>query len=118
VADFGIRQDEGADRGYDSRYAPIPPKREEGSGSEGAAIASLVVGLLGMTTACIPFLGVAVGVLGIVLGIKGREAPQGAGVAVAGIVVSAMCLVLSLAFTVFWVMGTGSGGGCFQPGST
>jgi len=88
------------------QYPPgEPPARPA---ANGAAVAALVLGILALLFFWVPFanlLAVVMGVVGIVLGAVGRGRARrtgsgGAGAALAGILLSAAAIVLSLAVTV------------------
>lgn len=76
--------------------------------SNGVGIAALVVGIVSLFVWWIPFLGLVVAVVAVVLGIVGiRKASRGAasnkGMAIAGLVTGALGLVASLIITIFFV---------------
>ena len=68
------------------------------------AIASLVLGILGVIPIPIPFIGTASAIVGIILGILGKKklAEEGSptGVATAGIVLS----IIGLVFSIIWLI--------------
>ena len=75
--------------------------------ANGMAIGSLIVGILSIVTAIIPFVGIIAWVLapiGLVLGFLARKRPGGQGLAIAGIVTSAIGLVICI----LWVIGAGA----------
>jgi hypothetical protein len=118
LTNFGIKQDQASGE-YDPRYAPIPPKKQESS--DGPAIASLVLGLVGLGIACVPVVGVLLGLIGIALGMKGKESSRNPGIATAGIVLNVICLLLSLAVTLLFLVGgcaSGGSAGSYPSGST
>lgn len=61
----------------------------------GMAIASLVLGLIGLGGWCIPIVGLPLTVIGLVLGIKGLRSPN-RGMAIAGIVLCSLGLLASV----------------------
>ena len=63
--------------------------------SNGKAIASLVLGLVGIVAWIIPLIGFPVTIVGLILGIVGRNCEK-KGLAVAGIVLSAIFLAVTL----------------------
>ena len=80
------RRDQYGDR--DARRRP-----EEGGG---AAVAALVLGIVGLVTLCIPyvnFLGLLCSILAIILGAVGRNSRSG-GMAIAGLVLGILVVVL------------------------
>ena len=62
---------------------------------KGFSIASMVLGIVGFLAWCIPLLGYPVCIVGLVLGILGRK-KGGKGMAIAGIIMCAITLVLTL----------------------
>ena len=75
--------------------------------SNGLAIGSLVLGILSIVTAIIPFVGIVAWVLapiGLILGFLARKKPGGQGLAIAGIVTSGIGLVICI----LWVVGFGA----------
>ena len=59
------------------------------------AIASLVLGICGLFGWCIPCAGLPMGIVGLILGIKGLKS-ENRGMAIAGIVLCSLTLVASL----------------------
>jgi hypothetical protein len=127
VGNFAIRDDDGVQNGgpgpgpgperagrgepeYDSRYAPIPPTKIEGG--EGAAIASLVLGIFSLLGSCVWFLALPMAAIGLALGARGREGGA-RGIAVAGTILCGIALFLSLAFGALFLFGScmSTGGG-------
>ena len=92
--------------GYNPTPGYIPPQPPTPQQSNGMATASLVLGIitlaafLGFFTAVTPFIGVATGVVGLILGIMARK-KQPSSMSTAGIVLSviglAMCLIVLIA---------------------
>jgi uncharacterized membrane protein YphA (DoxX/SURF4 family) len=75
-----------------------PPALEPEYGHKdhgGKAIASLVLGILGLLGWCLPIVGLPMTITGLVLGIKGHSS-RNQGMAVAGIVLNIIGLVLSV----------------------
>lgn len=68
---------------------------EMASQKKGTAIAALVLGIFGLLAWIIPIVGLPVGIVGLVLGIKGSKR-SGKGMAIAGIVLSTICLILTI----------------------
>ena len=62
---------------------------------KGFSIASMVLGIVGFLAWCIPLFGLPICVTGLVLGILGRK-KGGKGMALAGIIMCAITLVLTL----------------------
>jgi hypothetical protein len=87
----------------DQRPAPPPPAAPPTQGSNGLAIAALIVGILAIGSAFIPLFGMIValpgGVAAIVMGVLARKrVPQvgGGGLAMAGIITGAAGIVIAL----------------------
>lgn len=71
-------------------YSEPPPPAK----SNGLAIAALVLGIIGLVTCWVPFLGLALGVLAVIFGILGlRRRPVGKGMSIAGIVLGALAVI-------------------------
>jgi len=68
----------------------------------GKAVASLVLGILGLVLWFIPLFGLPVTIIGLVLGIAALKSPR-RGMAIAGTVMSVIGLVLSLVNAAFGV---------------
>ncbi len=72
----------------------------------GQAVTSLVLGIISIVFAFIPCFGLitlATGITGLVMGILGRKSVTRHGMAVTGIVLSAISLGLFILTTIFWV---------------
>ncbi|MDD9205083.1 DUF4190 domain-containing protein, partial [Georgenia sp. 10Sc9-8] len=97
----------GSSYGAPGQYGPGGPYQEQPR--NGLGIAALVVGIVSLLVAWLPFIGlisVLGGVVGIVLGAMGlkrvgRGEATNRGTAVAGIVVSVVAILLAIAATVF-----------------
>ena len=61
----------------------------------GFAVASLVLGIIGLLAWCIPIIGLPINVVGLVLGIKGRESVSSS-MAKAGVTMCIIGLVLTI----------------------
>lgn len=61
----------------------------------GKAVASLVLGIVGLVAWCLPIFGLPVTIIGLVMGIQGRKSSN-ASLAIAGIVLSSIGLALSV----------------------
>lgn len=86
-----------ADNNYQS---PAPMQQKNGM-----AIASLVLGIVAFVLSCFPIVGLVGGVVGLVLGIMGLKnagpSANGKGMAIAGIILSALGLVGAIIWMVF-----------------
>lgn len=93
-----------------SRFTPTP-----GAGNNGLAVASLICGCVGFlgTFCCltVPFAGSVVPLAGIVLGLvalsqlKANPGQEGKGMAIAGIVLSAVGMLISVGMTILVLAG-------------
>ena len=86
----------GATNVYVQQSPPAP--------TNGLGIASLVLGILSVATVWIPFLGMIAWItapLGLILGFVGLSKPYGRGVTIAGIICSAIALLIALAWVIF-----------------
>ena len=70
---------------------PVQPPPPGG----GKAIASLVLGLVGLIAWCLPLIGFPVSIVGIVMGSRGMKSDK-RGMATAGLVLSIICLAATL----------------------
>jgi len=77
----------------DEPAAALPEIRDRHGGQ---AIASLVLGCVGMLAWCLPIAGLPLTLIGLVLGIRGLRSRY-RGLAIAGVTLSALGLILSLA---------------------
>jgi hypothetical protein len=66
------------------------------------ALASLVIGPIGLIGCCLPIVGLPLSITGLVLGLKGLKSPN-ANKAIAGIVFSGLGLMLSVINGLLWV---------------
>ena len=67
---------------------------------KGMAVASLVLGILGVLCCCVPALGPVLSIIGLVLGIISVRKMTSKGLAIAGLVVSAIGVLMGLYMTV------------------
>ncbi len=81
-------------------YEPTPAEPEK----KGFAIAALVLGIVGLIAWCLPILGYPVGIVGIIMGIVGLQKTSKKGMCIAGIIMSAVCLIASLVNSIAGVM--------------
>ncbi|HEX3917077.1 MAG TPA: DUF4190 domain-containing protein [Caulobacteraceae bacterium] len=75
--------------------------------ASGAAIASLVCGILGLLTGWIPIVGIvglALGIGAVITGIIGARRTNGRGMAIAGLVCGAIVILLWIVVTVIFVV--------------
>lgn len=82
------------------QYSQYPQKPQ--GGTDGKAIASLVLGIVGIVVGCFfGLLGVVVGIVGLVLGIMSNKQMK-SGMALAGIILNSVCIVWSV---ISWIIG-------------
>lgn len=74
---------------YSQDQQPAPQEKK------GLSVASLVLGICGFVACCLPLIGYPVTITGLVLGIIGKK-KGGKGMAIAGIILSAISLALTL----------------------
>ena len=73
--------------------------------SKGMAIASLVLGILGVLCCCIPGLGFVLSLVGLILGIISVRKMENKGLAIAGLVVSAIGALIGIYMLVSFLIG-------------
>jgi len=90
----------------DPAGAPQSPQQQ---GGNGLAVAGLVMGILSLVLFWIPFLGILLGLLGLIFGGIGigraNKVGKGKGMAIAGLVMGIIGLLLGLAW-IFLLVGT------------
>jgi hypothetical protein len=72
----------------------------------GQAVTSLVLGIISIVFTFIPcfgFIAIVTGIIGLIMGILGRKSVTRHGMAVTGIVLSAISLGLSVLFTILYI---------------
>src|SRR5207249_1923500 len=78
----------------DYDYSP-PGTSSGGGGGSGLAVTSLILGILSFPTLiCCCYLNVPLSLAGIITGIIGMSKPQGRGMAITGVVLSALSLLV------------------------
>jgi hypothetical protein len=81
---------------------PIPAAEIGNQATGGTAMASLVLGVIGLVVCCLPILGLPVSITGLVLGIKGQKSLQ-QNKAVIGICLNLLGLGISVVNGLMWV---------------
>ncbi|MBC7943260.1 DUF4190 and DUF4352 domain-containing protein [Candidatus Saccharibacteria bacterium] len=71
--------------------------------SNGLAIAAMVIGIVAFLLGWVPFLGFALGVTAIVLGIVGLKKSTGKGMSIAGLVTGGLAVLLNLVFVAIFL---------------
>jgi hypothetical protein len=85
-------------------FSPMYPYMYEPTDNKkGFAITSLVLGIVSMVMFCISFFTVIVGVLGIIFGVLGLKS-SGKGMAIAGIITSAVGLLSWVGIIIIWII--------------
>lgn len=79
------------DSNFTNDYYQNQPQPEQ----KGMSIASMVLGICGFIAWCIPLFGYPVTIVGLILGILGKN-KGGKGMAIAGIITSSITLLLTL----------------------
>lgn len=78
--------------------------------SNGIAIAGMVLGIISIVLCWIPFVPVVLGIVGLILGVKGMRKsntlPQnkGKGMGITGIICGSMGTLVSVIYTIVWIM--------------
>ena len=84
--------------------APVPPPGPQGG--KGLAVASMVLGIISLVCFCWWYISVVAAIIGLILGIVSlRGQKPGRGMAIAGIVTSAIGLVLMVIFLILAAAG-------------
>ena len=73
------------------------------------ALVGMILGILGIVCCWIPILGLATAIVGLILGIKGLQnskniANKGRGFGIAGISCGSVGIVLSIIYTIVWIV--------------
>jgi hypothetical protein len=94
--------------GFTSDPAGVPQQPQQ-QGGNGLAVAGLVMGILSLVLFWIPFLGILLGLLGLIFGGIGigraNKVGKGKGMAIAGLVMGILGVLLGLAW-IFLLVGT------------
>ncbi|MDN4607888.1 DUF4190 domain-containing protein [Sporosarcina highlanderae] len=69
--------------------------------TNGMAVSSLVLGILGVVLNLIPLIPYLLGILAIVFGTMGKKVESGKGMAVAGTILGSIALVMKIIFWLF-----------------
>jgi len=69
----------------------------------GLGIASLVLGIVSIVLFWLPFIGIVMGIVGIILSGKQKKISPN-GIATGGLVTSSIGLVISIIYTLFWII--------------
>lgn len=80
-----------------SSETPPPPVNQPPE-SNGLAIASFVLGLISTVSICICYISIPLGITGLILGIVAKKRSEGNGMRTAGIVLSILGIVISIAY--------------------
>lgn len=78
---------------------PTAPIETEKKSGKGLAIAALICGILGLVTCWIPFVGLTLAIIGVVLGIIALVKKSSKGMAIAGLVCGGIALIPAALFT-------------------
>jgi hypothetical protein len=79
--------------------------QEAPQGGKGMAIASMVLGIVGMVLCCIWYISIPCAIVGLVLGIMHNKKNTKSGMATAGIVCSIIAIILAVAIIVLAAIG-------------
>jgi len=106
--DDDYEHDRRRDDDDDDDYAPPPPRRSRGSSGpgDGAATASLVLGIVSLVPGCCcGLISIPAGIAAIVTGIVGLKSQSNKGMAIGGIVLGALGLGVTGVSLFFWGLG-------------
>ena len=81
----------------------------ENQQTNGMAVSSLVLGILGVVLNLIPLLPYLLGILAIVFGMMGNKKENGKGMAVAGLILGVITLAMKFFFWIFVLLLGGMG---------
>ena len=81
----------------------VQPAAEPGSG---LGVGALVCGIIGLVLCLVPFVGLILSIVAVVLGGKGRKTlPEGKrGMALAGFILGIIGLVISIIYLIWWIV--------------
>lgn len=88
-----------------TQYVYAQPPVQQNNSRYGMAIAAMV---LGIVSACTCWVGVPLAIVGLILGILGLKTPKGKGMAIAGIVISAVVLAIWLTLLLIGLFAVGA----------
>lgn len=88
-----------------NNYVTEGPGQEAPKGGKGMAIASMVLGIVGLVLFCIWYLSIPCGVIAIILGILHNKKGEKSGMATAGLVLGIIAIVLALAVIILAAIG-------------
>lgn len=89
--------------GPNQNYNQIPPQQPPYKQPNNMALASMFVGIFSLLSCCLPPLQFLLGVVGILLVIFSRRGKPWSGFAVAGLVMSILALLISIAMVIYLV---------------
>jgi hypothetical protein len=94
-----------SDNPYHSPTQPIPP-RSDPNDKKGLAIASLVLGIVGLMTGCCWLLGLPCSVIGLILGLIAMKSSNSSNrtLAIIGVVLSSLGILIGLAAAIFGIV--------------
>lgn len=102
---------------YGAQYAPSPqpygyPPAAPSAGTNGMGVAGFVTGLLGLIFCWVPWLGILLAIVGVVLSgagmSQGRKKGQSTGLAIAGLVCGIIALIPAVIIMVIYFTALGS----------
>ncbi|MCM3742632.1 DUF4190 domain-containing protein [Sporosarcina luteola] len=76
----------------------------ENQQTNGMAISSLVLGILGVVLNLIPVIPYLLGILAVIFGVSGNKVASGKGMAVAGIILGSITLAMKIFFWLFIIL--------------
>ncbi|MBR2705135.1 MAG: zinc-ribbon domain-containing protein [Clostridia bacterium] len=93
-----------------TNYNAQPNYNVNNNASNGAAVAAMIMGIIGLVFFWAPIIPLILGILALVFGIKGLNAsnslPQnkGKGMGIAGIVCGSIAMIIGFIYTIIWIM--------------
>lgn len=95
---------------YDNQYdnnnwqAPTPPPQPPVKQQNNMALASMIVGIFGLLSCCLPPLQFVLGMVSLLLVIFSKKGQPFSGFAIAGLVMSIFCLVISIVMAAYMIL--------------
>lgn len=81
----------------------MPNQTQPTSQSNSLAVTGMVTGIVGVVLCWVPFLGFALGVLGVVFGALGLKKHQHKGFSITGLVTGGAAVVIAFIIFLFWI---------------
>lgn len=101
--------DNASNNAYAENTYQTDPRFAERKKTSGKGIAGLILGIVTIVLCCIPFVSVITGIIGLILAIVCLSKKEAKGLGIAGVITSAIGLVLSVIMIFVWVFGFAQG---------